>query len=82
MLPLFVTSDTVTPEAGSGELAVPKNHSTFGEGTLVGRGLGPMSAEHSRAKFCPTVLALESEGEMATVPMSTVEMMFHIKTDE
>ena len=78
---MFVTSDTVTPE-GSGELVGPKNHSKLGEGTLSGRGLGLMSTEHSGAKFSPTVLALESEGEMATVPMSTVEMMFHIKTDE
>ena len=69
-LPLFVTSDTVTPE-GSEVLVGPKNHSNLGEATSIGRGLGVISAEHSSMKFFPAVAVLTPAGEMNMAPIST-----------
>ena len=71
-MPLFVTSDTVTPE-GSEVLVGPKNHSKLGGGISSGRGLVVIVAEHSRMKVVsPTVLAwLEPEREMVTALIST-----------
>ena len=50
----------ITPE-GSELLFGPKNHSKFGEGTLGGRGLGAIVAEHTREELLPTVLEPERE---------------------
>ena len=44
----------------------PKNHSIVGGGTLDGRGLGVIVAEHIRVAFSPAVL--EPKGEMVTSP--------------
>ena len=52
----------VKPE-GSEALFRPKNHS---EGTILGRGLGVIVAEHIKERFLPAMLG--PEGEMRTTP--------------
>jgi hypothetical protein len=68
-LPLFIISDTITPE-GRAELSGPKNHSKVTSDSSGG-GSEVMLAEHVRVISSSVLPIMVAAGEIVTAPMLT-----------